>query len=105
MTDESVSFDDLGNSNGLDRLDAALASALFSALKPGALRARVAQQLAARQEVGRQLKGRQIFRMIQDHCAIRGTGTAVVATLHNLRLTKDEDLPVFLESWERATHG
>ena len=56
-------------------------------------------------EAGRALKGRQLFRIIQQYCAVRGTGSAVVAALHSIRLSKDDDLPVFLESWEKATSG
>ena len=66
MVDERVPIDDLGDSMGQDLLDSALASALFSALKPGALRTRITQQMTMYQDMGRQLKGRQIFRMIQD---------------------------------------
>ena len=38
-------------------------------------------------EAGRPLKGRQVFRIIQQYCAVRGAGSAVVAALHSLRLT------------------
>jgi hypothetical protein len=105
MCDEAVSMAALGDSCGLDRLDAALASALFSILKPGALLSRINQQMTLSMDAGRALKGRQLFRIIQDYCTVRGTGSAVVAALHALRLSKDDDLPVFLESWEKATSG
>ena len=95
----------LADSSGLDRLDAALASALFSVLRPGALLNRINQQMMLSMDTGRPLKGRQVFRIIQDYCTVRGTGSAVVAALHSLRLSKDDELPVFLESWEKATSG
>ena len=79
MCDEAVSLEALGNSCGLDRLDAALASALFSILRLGALLSRINQQMTLSLDAGRALKGRQLFRIIQQYCTVRGTGSAVVA--------------------------
>ena len=66
MCDEGVPFDALRHSGGLDRLDAALASTLFSVLKPGPLLSRIHQQMTVAMENGRPLKGRQVFRIIQQ---------------------------------------
>ena len=61
MCGEAVSFDALRSSNGFDRLDAGLASALFSVLRPGPLLSRINQQMSLAIEAGRPLKSRQIF--------------------------------------------
>ena len=86
-------------------MDATLASAPRSILRPGPLLTRINQQMTLAVEAGRPLKGRQLFRIIQQFCAVRGTSAAVVAALHSLRLTKDEDRPVFLQSRHKATGG
>ena len=74
MCGDSIPGEALADSCGLERMDAALASALYATLKTGPLRTRVTQQMDQAIQAGHQLTGRQVFHMSQSYCAVKVMG-------------------------------